>query len=166
MMVRLEAWNDLIDLVVVKIDNFDVVLEMKFLLEHHVIPMSLAKCSVITGSTPTVVQSDICQLNEAKIILAMQLKKDLDRDEPMFRAISLESLENPGEIVPKDILCVLERYRDVMSDSLPKSLPSRKMIDHEIELLPWAKLPAKNAYRMTPPKLPELRKQLDELLNA
>ncbi|KAA0044660.1 reverse transcriptase [Cucumis melo var. makuwa] len=64
-----------------------------------------------------------------------------------------------GEL--KEILCVLEKYRDVMPDSLPKSLPPRKMIDHEIELVPRAKLPAKNAYRMAPPKLAELRKQLD-----
>jgi len=40
------------------------------------------------------------------------------------------------------------------------------MIDHEIELLPGAKPPAKNAYRMAPPELAELRKQLDELLSA
>ncbi|KAL0545732.1 hypothetical protein IC582_015623 [Cucumis melo] len=40
------------------------------------------------------------------------------------------------------------------------------MIDHEIELVPEAKSPAKNAYRMAPPELAELRKQLDELLNA
>jgi len=40
------------------------------------------------------------------------------------------------------------------------------MIDHEIELLPGAKPPAKNAYRMGPPELAELRKQLDELLSA
>ena len=32
--IKLEAWNDLIDLVVVKMDDFDVVLGMKFLLEH------------------------------------------------------------------------------------------------------------------------------------
>lgn len=75
-------------------------------------------------------------------------------------------MENPGETVPKDILCVLEKYSDVMPDSLPKSLPPRRMIDHEIELLPGAKPPAKNAYRMGPPELAELRKQLDELLSA
>ena len=96
----------------------------------------------------------------------MQLKKGLARDEPTFMAIPLESLESSRETVPKDILSVLEKYKDVMPDSLPKSLPPRRMIDHEIELLPGAKPPAKNAYRMAPPELAELRKQLDELLNA
>ena len=81
-------------------------------------------------------------------------------------AIPLDPLKNLGETGPKDILCVLEKYRDVILDSLPKSLPSRRMIDHEIELVPGAKPPAKNAYRMVPLKLTEFRKQLDELLNA
>ncbi|KAL0533706.1 hypothetical protein IC582_027747 [Cucumis melo] len=61
---------------------------------------------------------------------------------------------------------VLEKYRDVMPDSLPKSLSPQRMIDHEIELVPGAKSPGKNAYRMMPPELAEFRKQLDELLNA
>ena len=39
-------------------------------------------------------------------------------------------------------------------------------IDHEIELLSGVKPPTKNAYRMTPLELVELRKQLDELLNV
>ncbi|KAA0059799.1 reverse transcriptase [Cucumis melo var. makuwa] len=49
-------------------------------------------------------------------------------------------------------MCVLEKYHDVMPNSLPKYLPSRRMIDHEIELLPGEKSPAKNAYRMAPSK--------------
>ncbi|KAA0059229.1 RNA-directed DNA polymerase-like protein [Cucumis melo var. makuwa] len=92
----------------------------------------------------------------------MQLKKGLARDERTFMAIPLDSLENPRETVPKDILCVLEKYRDRLS----KSLIPRRMIDHEIELLLGEKPPAKNDYRIEPPKLAELRKQLNELLSA
>ncbi|TYK01597.1 reverse transcriptase [Cucumis melo var. makuwa] len=165
-MIRLGGWSGLVDFVVVKMDDFDVVLGMEFLLEHQVIPMPLAKCLVITGPTPSVVQTDLRQPDGLKMISAMQLKKGLSRDEPTFMAIPLKSSENSGETVPKEIMRVLEKYRDVMPDSLPKSLPPRRMIDHEIELVPGAKPPAKNAYRMAPPELAELRKQLDELLNA
>ncbi|KAA0056484.1 putative mitochondrial protein [Cucumis melo var. makuwa] len=35
-------------------DDFEVALEMEFLLEHQVILVPLAKCLVITGSAPTV----------------------------------------------------------------------------------------------------------------
>ncbi|KAA0046199.1 RNA-directed DNA polymerase-like protein [Cucumis melo var. makuwa] len=147
-------------------DDFDVVLGMEFLLEHQVIPMPLAKCLVITVPTPSVVQTDLRQPDGLKMISAMQLKKGLSREEPTFMAIPLKSSENSGKTVPKEIMRVLEKYRDVMPDSLPKSLPPRRMIDHEIELVPEAKPSAKNAYRMAPPELAELRKQLDELLNA
>ncbi|KAA0045373.1 uncharacterized protein E6C27_scaffold316G001600 [Cucumis melo var. makuwa] len=144
MMIRLGGWSGLIDFMVVKMDDFDVVLGMEFLLEHQVIPMPLAKCLVINGSAPSVVQTDLRQPDGLKMISAMQLKKGLTRDKPTFMAIPLDQSENPGETVLKDIL----------------------MIDHEIELVSGAKPPAKNAYRMTPPELVELRKQLDELLNV
>lgn len=39
-------------------------------------------------------------------------------------------------------------------------------MDHEIELLPGVKPPAKGPTRMAPPELAELRKQLKELLDS
>lgn len=39
-------------------------------------------------------------------------------------------------------------------------------MDHQIELVPGAKPPAQAPYRMAPPELAELRKQLGELLDA
>ena len=77
-MIRLEGWSGPVDFVVVKMDDFDVVLGMEFLLKHQVIPMPLAKCFVITGSTLSV-QTDLRQPDGLKIILAMQLKKGLTR---------------------------------------------------------------------------------------
>ncbi|KAA0066681.1 uncharacterized protein E5676_scaffold384G00030 [Cucumis melo var. makuwa] len=118
-MIRMGGWSGLVDFVVVKMDDFDVVLGMEFLLEHQVIPMPYAKCLVITGSTPSIVQTDLRQLDGLKMISAMQLKKGLSRDEPTFMAIPLNSLENSGETVPKEIMRVLEKYRDVMPDILP-----------------------------------------------
>ncbi|KAA0055406.1 RNA-directed DNA polymerase-like protein [Cucumis melo var. makuwa] len=165
-MIGLGGWSGLVEFVVVKMDDFDVVLEMEFLLKHQVIPMPLAKCLVITGSTPPVVQTDLRPPYGLKMISAMQLKKGLSRDEPTFMNIPLNSSENSGETVPKEIMRVVEKYRDVMPDSLPKSLPPRRMIDHEIELVSGAKPTMKNAYRMAPPEFAELWKQLDELLNA
>ncbi|KAA0065541.1 Asp_protease_2 domain-containing protein [Cucumis melo var. makuwa] len=128
-MIKLGGWNVPVNFMIVKMDDFDVLLEMEFLLEHKVIPMPLAKCIVIIGFVPH-----------------------------CWTFVSLT--------VPKDIFCVLEKYRDVMPDSLPKSLSSRRMIDHEIELLPRAKPPVKNAYYMALSELAELHKQLDELLSA
>ncbi|KAA0051690.1 uncharacterized protein E6C27_scaffold60G00710 [Cucumis melo var. makuwa] len=106
-MIRLGGWSGLVDFVVVKMDDFDVVLGMEFLLEQQVIPMPLANCLVIIGSTPSVVQTDLRQPDGLKMISAMQLKKGLSRDEPTFMAIPLNSSEKSGETVPKEIMRVL-----------------------------------------------------------
>ena len=56
-----------------------------------------------------------------------------------------------------------------MPHELPKTLPLRQeILDHEIELALGArtKPPTKNAYRMAPLELAELRKQLNEFLVA
>ena len=53
-----------------------------------------------------------------------------------------------------------------MPEQLPKVLPPRRTVDHEIELLFGVKPLAKGPYHMAPPELAELRKQLDELLQA
>ena len=54
-MIKLRGWSVLVDFVIVKMDDFDVVLGIKFLLKHQVILMALAKCLVITGFDPIVV---------------------------------------------------------------------------------------------------------------
>ncbi|GKE82411.1 putative nucleotidyltransferase, ribonuclease H [Tanacetum coccineum] len=68
--------------------------------------------------------------------------------------------------VPKAIERVLEEFKDVMPKELPKNLPPRREVDHTIELETGSKPPAKAPYRMPPPKLEELRKQLQELMDA
>ena len=70
-------------------DDFDIVLEMEFLLEHQVILMPLEICLVIR-SAPTVVQTDLRQPKKLRMILVMQLREGLTRDETTFKAIPLE----------------------------------------------------------------------------
>ena len=55
---------------------------------------------------------------------------------------------------------------DMMPPKLPKMLLPRQLIDHRIELLSGAKPPAQVPCRMTPLELVELRKKLNELLDA
>jgi len=53
-----------------------------------------------------------------------------------------------------------------MPPQLPITLPPRRAIDHQIELVSGARPPAKAPYRMAPVELEELRKKLEELLEA
>lgn len=68
--------------------------------------------------------------------------------------------------LPWEIKTILKEYKDIMPDKLPKKLPPRREVDHKIELEPGAKLPAKAPYRIAPPKLEELKKQLKEFLDV
>ncbi|XP_022985147.1 uncharacterized protein LOC111483236 [Cucurbita maxima] len=133
---KIGDWTGELDLVVARMDGFDVVLGMEFLLEHKVIPMQLAKCLMITDRNPTVIPASIKQLATTEETVSIEIKE------------------------------VLNSYVDIMPESLPQTLPPHRGIDHEIELIPGVKPPAKNAYRMAPPKLAELWKQLDELLKT
>ncbi|RVX13859.1 RNA-directed DNA polymerase-like [Vitis vinifera] len=74
--------------------------------------------------------------------------------------------DGSGEPMPKEIEGVLDEFKDVMPPELPKRLPPRREEDHKIELEPGAKPPAMGPYRMAPPELEELRRQLKELLDA
>ena len=96
--IQLEGLSGFVDFVVVGMDDFDVVLEMEFLLEHQVIIMPAAKCLMITGSTPTVVQTDLRQPKGLRMISAMQLREGR---------------------VQKDTRCVMKRCGDGKRDSLP-----------------------------------------------
>ena len=49
---------------------------------------------------------------------------------------------------------------------LPKKLPPRRQTDNQIELVLGSRPLAQAPYRITPPKIIELRKQLMELLDA
>ncbi|XP_064967007.1 uncharacterized protein LOC135613935 [Musa acuminata AAA Group] len=61
---------------------------------------------------------------------------------------------------------VLKEFIDVIPLELPKTLLPHRGVDHHIELEPRVKPPTRPPYRMPPPKLAELRKQLDELLSG
>ncbi|KAA0059255.1 uncharacterized protein E5676_scaffold84663G00040 [Cucumis melo var. makuwa] len=164
--IKLGGWKGPVDFVVVKMDDFDVVLGMDFLLEHQVIPMPSTKCLAITGSFLTVVQVDIRQPNGFKMISSMQLDESRAQEEPPSVEIPLGVLEKKEETVPKDALCVPEKCHDVLPNSWPKSVLMRRTIDHGIELLPEAKASTKNAYRMAPPELAKFREPSRMLLNT
>ncbi|KAL0355494.1 UNVERIFIED_CONTAM: hypothetical protein Sradi_3996300 [Sesamum radiatum] len=53
-----------------------------------------------------------------------------------------------------------------MPHELPRKLPPKRAVDHEIELVPGTKPPARAPYRITQPELVELRKQLKDMLES
>ena len=99
-------------------------------------------------------------------ISAMQLSKGISKKQPTYLAALKEEVDAPAmEDAPRSIERVLEEFKDVMPPELPKKLPPKREVDHKIELVPGATPPAAVPYRMAPPELKELRRQLKELVD-
>jgi hypothetical protein len=77
-----------------------------------------------------------------------------------------DEIEEKSGPVDPSVKRLLEEFEDVMPDELPKRLPPARDVDHEIELVPGTKPPARAPYRMSQPELAELRKQLTEMLEG
>ena len=151
-------------MVMVQMDDFHVILGMEFLVEKGAIPIPSTENLLIIGEKPAMVPAKVKQANDVKLLSALQFKKGVKRQKPTYVAVPSVYEEGGEEIIPPEIDGVLRRYGDVMPDQLPKALPPRRGIDHQIELVPGAKPPARAPYRMAPPELAELRRQLNELL--
>lgn len=59
---------------------------------------------------------------------------------------------------------MLDKFTNLMTDELPKSLPSKCSIDHQIELVIGVAPPTQALYRMERVELLELKIKLGELL--
>ena len=174
--MSLGKWSGKVNFSVAPLDDFDAVLGMDFLRQFNVVPLPRhnyvcilegGPCMVPTVNKPTGGQSK--PNAHITFLSAMQLKKGAKRGEETYLATIWEADDEAyggEEELPAEITKVLKQHQDVMPAALPQKLPPRRAIDHEIELEPGAKPPAKAPYRMSPPELAELRKQLKELLDA
>ena len=66
------------------------------------------------------------------MISVIQLKRELAQEEPTFMAIPLMEEVTTEDTIPSEIKDVLDSYADIMSESLPQTLPPRRGINHEI----------------------------------
>lgn len=96
----------------------------------------------------------------------MQVKKGLKKQMTSLATHKEEKQDAPGEPMLEAIEGVLNELKDVMSPELLDKFPSRREEDYKIELESRAKPLAMGPYKMAPPEVEELRKQLKELSNT
>ena len=53
---------------------------------------------------------------------------------------------------------MLKQFKDIVSDGQPATLPPPRAISHQIDFIPGATLPNKDAYKMTPQQNEEISK--------
>ncbi|RVW34437.1 RNA-directed DNA polymerase-like [Vitis vinifera] len=135
--MHIGSWEGRVDFTVAPMDDFKMVLGMDFLQKVKAVPLPfLRSMAILEEEKPCMVPTVTEGTPKTPMLSAMQVKKGLKREE------------------------------DVMPPELPKRLPPRREEDHKIELELGAKPPAMGPYRMAPPELEELRRQLKELLDA
>ncbi|PON60486.1 hypothetical protein PanWU01x14_152830, partial [Parasponia andersonii] len=166
----LGAWSGQVDLSVVPMDYFAVVLRLEFLDALRVFPIPFANSMcIMDGENACEVPTERSTKVGNKVLFAIQFKNGLRREDESYLAIlkeyKYEELEPQGNL-PMEVQTILDEFQDVMPDTLPKKLPPRGKVDHEIKLKLGTRPPAMSPYRMAPPELAELRKQLKELLDV
>nr|CAN64786.1 hypothetical protein VITISV_014071 [Vitis vinifera] len=166
--MHIGSWEGRVDFTVAPMDDFKMVLGMDFLQKVKAVPLPFLRSMAFLEEekscmVPTVTEGTL----KTPMLSAMQVKNGLKREEVTYLAtLKEEKDEGSGEPMPKEIEGVLDEFKDVMPPELPKRLPPKREEDHKIELEPGAKPPAMGPYRMAPPELEELRRQLKELLDA
>lgn len=167
--LKIRAWSGKTYLLVVPMDDFQVVLGMDFFSKVKAVPIPFVNTvCILEESAPCMVPVLQGTKASGKMLSALQLTRGLKQGEPTYLATMVESTKDQGEQVglPREIETVLKENEDIMPDKLPRKLLPKREVDHKIELEPGAKPPAKAPYRMAPPELEELKKQLKELLDA
>ena len=158
----------MVDFTVAPMDDFKMILGMDFLQKVKAMPLPFLRLmAILEEEKPCMVPTITEGSPKTPMLLAMQVKKGLKRKEVTYLAtLKEENDKKSGEPMPKEIERVLDEFKDVMLPELPKRLPPRREEDHKIELEPGAKPFAMGPYRMAPPELEELRRQLKELLDT
>ena len=78
---------------------------------------------------------------------------------------TLFSLDNIPASLPPAIANLLQEYEDVFPAEIPPGLPPMRGIEHQIDLIPGASLPNREAYRTNPEETHEIQRQVQELLD-
>jgi len=95
------------------------------------------------------------------------MTRDYEENFPLFAVVlNPNKPETSEQKLPKHVEQILGKYNDVFPETLPKGLPPQRKIDFRIDLVPESIPQKRGLYRMSPPELRELKKQLDELLEA
>ncbi|XP_015941749.1 uncharacterized protein LOC107467224 [Arachis duranensis] len=164
--MTLGSWKGLVDFSVAPMDDFKIVIGLDFQRKENIIPMPYYDVICIMEKGSPCMVPTIPKVGGPPILSAMQLKKGFKKGEITYLTLLQEESTSEREDVPPKIKEVLEENKDVMPPELPKQLPPRRKVDHKIELETGAKLPASTPYRMAPPELEELKKQLKDLLDV
>ena len=154
---KVGEWTRKVNFLVMKLDNFDVILGDEFLVavKAALLPF-LGVLLILDEKQPCYVPvrrgAGNSKTNKGKepMVSAMQVEHKLKKGEMTYLATLIEMKQDKYVEVPDAVVGLLEEFADVMPLELPKTLPPRRVVDHRIELVPGSKPPSKAPYRILP----------------
>jgi hypothetical protein len=170
--LQLGNWRGKVDLLVSTLGGMDCILGMEFITQNNVlierhnrlvkIPSKSGIVWVKAHEWPCVGGPTI------HFMLGKAWEKECVGGYGMMCVMRMLEEFEPKEVTKlvtpsKCIKRVLEEFPYVMPEELPEDLPSRKRIDHAIEVMPGLAPPTKAPDRMSHEELKELKVQLEEL---
>ncbi|KAL0303196.1 UNVERIFIED_CONTAM: Transposon Ty3-G Gag-Pol polyprotein [Sesamum radiatum] len=167
MLIKVGPFEGKTSLSVVVMDDFKLIIGLDFLRDTRtaVLP-HVDSLMMMMGAKPCVIPTQAGRTGERNLS-AMQFEKGCKRREPSYLCtIRFDEIEEASGPTPGVIKKLLKEFDDMMPDELPRKLPPKRAVDHEIELVPGTKPPARAPYRMTQLELVDLRKQLKDMLES
>ena len=98
---------------------------------------------------------------------ASEVKRALFLNKPMIVLLYKETLFNTSQLdtsLLSSIVSLLQEFKNVFLEEIPKELPPIRGIEHQIDFIPGATIPNQPAYRSNPEETKELQKQVGELM--
>ncbi|XP_074314358.1 uncharacterized protein LOC141649570 [Silene latifolia] len=156
--IKMGEWSGKLDFTSVPMDDFKIVLGMDFLKRTPTFLAPHNGSLMMAGSNPCLVKAEGGDRKmKGPLLSAMKFNRGLQKGEPTYLCTVSMKEDNSAESEEPLIKEVLHDNKDLMPNHLPVSLPPRRSVDHQIELLPGTRPPARGPYCMAPPELAELR---------
>ena len=172
--LSVSTYSETLDYTVLPLSGYDAILGMPWLKQHQ--PNIQWREGTVTFThghhTHTLTTDPAHEGTPSNprltLISARQLDRALKHPEYMEEAFlavinDTEPHQNNTSAPDPAAAQLLTQFADVFPPDLPKGLPPRRDIDHRIELVPGSTPPSRPTYRMSPPELDEMKKQLAEL---
>nr|GEV92139.1 putative reverse transcriptase domain-containing protein [Tanacetum cinerariifolium] len=148
-----------IDLMLIELGTFDVIIGTDWLVEQDVVIVCDKKVVHVPYKNKTLVVEGDRGTSRLKVISCIKARKYIERGSQLFVAhvTKREPQEKRLEYVP-----VIQDFPKVFPDDLP-GLPPPRQVEFRIDLVPGAAPVARAPYQLTPSKMKELVRQLQEL---
>ncbi|XP_042984718.1 uncharacterized protein LOC122313623 [Carya illinoinensis] len=99
------------------------------------------------------------------VLTIRQFTQALKGKQLVLLLVNRETKQEDG-IIPNEFTNMLEKFREIMPDEMPKQLPPMREVQHAIDLIPGSSLINLPHYRMSPTENEELNRQIQQLLDS